>query len=241
MRNVVVTGGNRGLGEGVAKHFLNQGDHVCVTVRSQQAFESVKRWPEAQSHSDRLVVVIWNAETPEIISDAFQRELDKCDVLINNAGTDADLYLSRPMWGDHDMLLSESPLLMKALQVNMNAPRVLMGKVVRSMRGRGYGRIVNVASARATAINRVGESNSPAYRLSKAALVSMTKEAAFENQFPNVKFNALCPGWCKTRMGGPSAPEEISTGVDRIVRLCNIDENGPHGEFFVDGQPVLMA
>lgn len=241
MRHIVITGGNRGLGEGVAKHFLEQGEHVCVTVRNDMGKEMVQRWSkDIAPRSGALSIVRWDAERPEDIGSDFALHLSLCDVLVNNAGWEADLGMI-PASGDQDIFLTPTDVMMKALLVNMEAPRVLMGRVMEGMKTRGYGRIVNLASARAAQYNRTGDIHVPAYRLSKGALVLMTQEAAAEHQHPNIKFNALCPGWCKTRMGGPSAPEEVGDGVRRIVELCNLDENGPHGHFFIQGQPVRLA
>lgn len=241
MRNIIVTGGNRGLGEGVARYFLQQGDRVCVTVRNEIGREMVERWhKDLFSSVEHLSVVKWNAERPEEIGADFLHELRRCDVLVNNAGWEADLGIV-PTKADHDVLDTPTDVLLKAMMVNMNAPRVLMGVVLPGMMTRQYGRVVNVASARAAQFERTGDLNVPAYRLSKGALVLMTQEAAAEHSQKFLKFNALCPGWCKTRMGGPTAPEEVSAGVRRIVSLCNLDDNGPHGEFFVQDQSVRLA
>lgn len=245
MRNIIVTGGNRGLGEGVASHFLQVGENVCVTVRSSLGAEMVHAWHERlmQNHPSlgKLTIVHWDANHPEHIQPEFEHLLRICDVLVNNAGWEADLGIPCAPGQDHNILFQESEILMKALQINANAPRVLMGKVIEGMVSREYGRIVNVASARAKVVERVGDNNTPAYRLSKGALVLVTKEAAHEWAVPNIKINALCPGWCKTRMGGQQAPEDVSFGVQRIVEICNLPNDGPTGQFWSDGVVSPLA
>ena len=240
MRNIIVTGGNRGLGAGLVRYFLSQGDHVCATVRSQESFEELKEMSVSWlSDGGSLSVYFWNAETPWNVSGPFLKEIESCDILINNAGWGVEIEQVVPEGQkDHVVFSTSTDDMMKAFLVNCEAPRVLMSLVVPFMIKRGYGRVVNLASARASMENRVGDTNTPGYRLSKAALIAMTKEAAHEFQEKNVKFNALCPGWCKTRMGGESAPDEVEDGVRRIVSLCGSSASDPHGQFFVDGVSV---
>jgi len=241
MGNVVITGGNRGLGEGLVHHFLKNGSHVCATVRSESAKNDLLLSTEkVMKNGSSLRVVLWDAEAPHQISPDFAEELLGCEILINNAGFEAEISQPVPIGqNDHTVFSTSTSDMMKAFLVNVEAPRILMALSVPHMLRRRYGRVVNVASARADLNNRVGETNTPAYRLSKAALVSLTKEAAHEfNDVPNVKFNALCPGWCRTRMGGANAPESIEDGVERIVRLCGTSPDDPHGQFFINNAPV---
>ena len=239
MRNIVVTGGNRGLGEATASHFLQVGEDVCVTVRSSLGQEMVQAWHTRLEQSNprlgRLTVAQWDAEAPERISSELEYALEHCDVLVNNAGWEADLGIAHPDGYDHNILLEPSDIFMKAIQINSNAPRVLMGRVIEGMKNRDYGRIVNVSSGLARISPKVEGPNCPSYRLSKALLALIAKEAAFECPHPNIKINAMAPGWCKTRMGGPNAPDDVLVGAQRIVDLCNLPADGVSGTFWMDG------
>jgi NAD(P)-dependent dehydrogenase (short-subunit alcohol dehydrogenase family) len=77
----------------------------------------------------------------------------------------------------------------------------------------------------------------PAYAISKTALNSLTRAVAAEAG-PKVKVNAVCPGWVRTRMGGPNAPRSVDDGADTIVWLATLPNSGPTGGFFSNRRPI---
>ena len=128
-------------------------------------------------------------------------------------------------------------IFLRAIAINATAPRKLMSIVLPRMKERGWGRIVNVSSARACISNIVGQDSIPAYRLSKLALNGITALAGYENMNTGVLVNSLCPGWCKTDMGGPQATDTPEQGAERILSLAELSDDGPTGTFFIDGKP----
>ena len=100
----------------------------------------------------------------------------------------------------------------------------------------GGGRVVNVSSG----MGQLAEMNGgcPGYRLSKAALNALTRILADELKGTGVKANSVCPGWVKTDMGGPDAPRTPEQGVQTIVWLATLSDEGPTGGFFRDKQPI---
>lgn len=91
---------------------------------------------------------------------------------------------------------------------------------------RGYGQIVNVSSG--WGLFSDGPS---AYSISKATLNAITKVAS--RNYPScVKINAMCPGWVRTRIGGPKQAAEA------ITWLATIDDNGPDGQYFRDKERI---
>jgi NAD(P)-dependent dehydrogenase (short-subunit alcohol dehydrogenase family) len=77
---------------------------------------------------------------------------------------------------------------------------------------------------------------SSAYRVSKAALNALTRILARES--PRLHINAVCPGWVKTDMGGPSASRTVEQGARGIVWAATLGEGGPSGGFFRDGKAI---
>jgi NAD(P)-dependent dehydrogenase (short-subunit alcohol dehydrogenase family) len=75
------------------------------------------------------------------------------------------------------------------------------------------------------------------YAVTKAALNALTvcTAALVEG---DVKINAACPGWVRTRMGGDAAPRSVDEGAGGIVWLATLPADGPHGGFFRDGEAV---
>ena len=81
-------------------------------------------------------------------------------------------------------------------------------------------------------------SGTPAYSVSKAALNALTVKFAAELKTDGVLVNAVCPGWVRTDMGGPSAPRNVETGARGIIWAATLPDDGPSGGFFRDGKPL---
>jgi len=62
--------------------------------------------------------------------------------------------------------------------------------------------------------------------------------AASQGLPADVKINAMCPGWVRTRMGGESAELSVEEGADTAVWLANLSASGPTGGFFRGRKPI---
>jgi NAD(P)-dependent dehydrogenase (short-subunit alcohol dehydrogenase family) len=81
---------------------------------------------------------------------------------------------------------------------------------------------------------------SSAYRVSKAALNALTRILARElaDDPRRILVNAVCPGWVRTSMGGPSAPRSVEQGARTPVWAALLPDSGPSGGFFRDERPI---
>ena len=112
-----------------------------------------------------------------------------------------------------------------------------MRALVPRMIGRGHGRVVCVTSGAGS----FGEGGPTlgTYGVSKAALNALTRSVAGDvPRGVDVKVNAVCPGWVRTRMGGAGAPRSVEDAVEGIVWAATLPVDGPSGGLFRDCRPI---
>lgn len=219
-RTALVTGANRGIGKAAVELLAeNSHDTILLGSRDLKAGKQV-----ADNLPSNVIAVHLDLSTPETVRHCMSQILQahpNIDVLVNNAGV---LH-----YGDIESV-SESDFL-TSMQVNTLAPYALLKAVLPSMKRRGYGRIVNVSSGWGSIDD--GLTGPFAYAVSKASLNALTLSVS-QGLPRNIKINAMCPGWVRTRMGGMGATRSTAKGAETIVWLVNIDERGPSGQFFRD-------
>ena len=133
------------------------------------------------------------------------------------------------------MLSLATEKLVAAFRVNFLGAFWTCRAFVPAMIGAGYGRIVNVSSGYARSPRDF--EGPPAYSLSKAALNAFTFKLVRE--LPgHVKVNAMCPGWVRTRMGGPDARGRWSKPRIRWCAWRPFPMTGPLAANFRDRHPI---
>ncbi len=185
MRNVLVTGGTRGIGLAIVERLAAQGFRVIALARS----ESAPLRQAMAAHPDSIVFVAGDlSDTASIgaLVARLRKEVGPIYGLVNNAGLGSGGLLSMMRDADIEALL----------KVNVLAPLILTKHVVRSMMSAGTGRIVNISSIVATN----GMKGLSAYSATKAALEGMTRSLAREVGPLGITVNAVAPGFVDTAM-----------------------------------------
>ena len=187
-RVAIVTGGNRGIGRGIAIGLARAGASVAVLARDDKKNRAVL----AELHQIgrpalalRLDVTDRAALAPAMAR--VERELNGLDILVNNAGI--------AILGGG--VLTESAESWDAtVETHLNASFLLSQLAARSMVKRRSGKIINLASM----YSFFGSSLVPSYSAAKGAIVQLTKSMAIEFAPHNIQVNAIAPGWIETDM-----------------------------------------
>lgn len=187
----VVTGGNAGIGEAIAKRFADEGASVVVTGRRQQELDRVAS--VIRLNKGKVLAVAGSVTDEVHVQDVVRRALDsfgKIDVLVNNAGI-----------GEFGKRLHETDdtVWAKVLDVNLSGVFRMTRAVIRQMQKQGRGSIINISSI----ASLVGLSGLAAYTASKGGLDALTRALAVEYAKEGIRCNVVNPGLIDTPMAAP--------------------------------------
>jgi NAD(P)-dependent dehydrogenase (short-subunit alcohol dehydrogenase family) len=208
----LVTGATRGIGRAIALAYARSGCTVIITSRKDEAVSSVVTAFRADGHS--AVGIPANVGRPGEPQRLVERALAECggvDLLVNNAA-------ANPVYGP--MAETSLEAFDKIIDVNLKAPFLLGKLLLHSMRARGGGVVLNIASIGAIS----PEQGLGIYSVSKAALVSLTRVMAREWGTYNVRANAICPGFIKTEFSAVLWRNEAT--LDAVLRDSPISRIG---------------
>src|SRR3989441_9427537 len=224
MRNVIVTGGSRGLGLGIARTLIRTGYRVVTIARKET--DHLKAAIDEAEHLNpgSLRFVSFDlaaiAEIPELVR-KLRRDLGPIYGLVNNAAVGFDGALP----------LMHNSQIEQLIRLNMVSPIVLTKYVVRSMMADGGGRIVNVTSI----IGFTGYSGLSVYGATKASMIGFTRSLAREVGRKGVNVNAVAPGFLDTDMTQRLNEEEREKIARRsaLRRLPAVDDVANAVEFLL--------
>jgi 3-oxoacyl-[acyl-carrier protein] reductase len=224
MRNVLVTGGNRGLGLGIAGKLAAEGYHVIAVARREtdQLMSAIR---EAENHNPGgfhfVPFDLVKTEDIALLVKTVRKDFGPIYGLVNNAGMSFDGALALMPNSHIDQLV----------RLNTISPMVLTKYVVRSMMADGGGRIVNIASIVAS----TGYSGLSVYGATKASLIGFTRSLAREVGRMGVNVNAVAPGFIDTDMtqGLTGEQKQKITRRSALRRLAEIDDVANAVEFLL--------
>ena len=204
-RVALVTGTTRGIGQAIAVGLAERGATVVLGDRGD-ASETIALIADAGHKAVPVTLDISDQSSIEAAAKRVAEELGHVDILVNNAGT-----FEAATWDDLDFDLWQ-----RVMNIDLNGP-MLMCKAFRPlMRGRGWGRVINIASATVAIASPV----SIAYRTSKMGVIGFTRALSATLGDEGITINAVLPSLTRTAMteGLPQAIVDASLGRQVIHR-----------------------
>lgn len=192
-QRALVTGAAQGIGKAVARRLAGEGASLVLFDRNRETLEATV----AEMGGDRVVGEAVDVSDPDLVAETIRRlevEGGSFDILVNNAGIIRDGWIDELEVEDWNAVIA----------VNLSGAFHCCRAVVPSMKDRGFGRIVNIASR--SWLGNPGQAN---YSASKAGLVGLTRTLALELVKFGINVNAVAPGLIDTPM---------SQGLDESVR-----------------------
>lgn len=186
-RTALITGGNRGLGEAIAVALAASGASVALLARDTTLLQKVKAAiVESGGRAEYFVADVTNEQDVATAAEAVKQKLGPVDIVINNAGTNIRKNLV-------DFSLAE---FRSVIDSSLISTFLVSRACLPHMRGRGYGRILNMASI----MSHVSLPMRTAYSSAKSALLGFTRALALEVAAEGITVNAICPGPFDTDM-----------------------------------------
>lgn len=200
----IVTGGNGGIGFGIAEGLAQAGAKIVIVGRNaEKSADAAKKLSESTKAEVLVVTADVGVENDVArAADEAVARFGRIDILFNNAGTN----IRKPA---HEMSLAEWNTVM---EVNLTSAFLMSKAAYPAMKQAGGGKIVNIGSM--TSI--FGAGFAPAYATSKGGIVQLTKSLALSWAADNIQVNAILPGWFVTDLTN-KARNEVPGLYERVL------------------------
>lgn len=213
-----ITGASRGIGKLSAKFLASKGCNLILHSRDKSHTEALAK--ELAESGVQVQCVSCELSNPEEVLKMLE-EIDSfgvnVEIVLNNAGLQIAYrsdYYTTP-YSDYET----------SFKINTIAPMLICYHFIPKMIQNGFGRVVNTTSGIALEPEQAG------YSASKAALDKVTIDLGSKLEGTDVCINLADPGWCRTDLGGPNAPNAPESAIPGILVGAFIDDK-KSGRFF---------
>jgi 2-deoxy-D-gluconate 3-dehydrogenase len=224
-RVAIVTGGNGGIGLGMARGLAKAGARVVVAARNEEkSAAAVRELKTLGSDALALAVDVTDEAAVQAMAATAAQRCGRIDILVNNAG----INIRKPA---HEMALAEWK---EVIDTNLTSAFVCSRAAYAHMKRSGGGKIINIGSM----LSIFGASFAPAYGASKGGLVQLSKSLAVAWAPDNIQVNAVLPGWIDTDLTR-KARQQLQGLNERVLARTPAARWGAAGDF--EGIAVFLA
>ena len=203
-RWALITGASRGIGYLAAQYLAEKGCSLVLHGRTEKHLKPVlKKVKELGAMAYTAPCELSDPEDVEKMLKKVDSLNVPVDILLNNAGVQV-AYRTDPCMtpaGDYA----------QSFQINTTAPMMITYHFLPKMKARGFGRIVNTTSGISHEPEQAG------YSASKAALDKVTMDLADTVNGTDIIISLTDPGWCRTDLGGPNAPNSPESALPGVI------------------------
>ena len=209
-KNALITGGNRGIGKGIAIAMAQCGANIAIMARDEETAK--KTLAELAQYGGEHRFYKGSVEKPDearAVVEAVMKDYGKIDVLVNNSGI---FRWFNVLEMDPDDLRDWY----EVIDVNLNGVFIMSMLVGQKMKATGGGSIINISSNAAHIVNI--PQNTSSYSSAKAAVNHLTRCLAVEFAPHKIRVNAICPGFVEAE--NPPEDEEMKKIVEFWISRC---------------------
>ena len=227
-KTAIITGGSKGIGQGIAELYAEEGANVVITARGQSSID--EEVEKIRNAGGSAIGVVADQRNEKDVDKVFQAALDAfgdIDIVVINAGVGENLKIEA----------TPTELFDEIYEVNLRGPFAYARAAVRHFLPKNDGSIVMISST-----NGIRPLCGVSYTTSKAALNGMAKQIAMNLVGTGVRINTICPGYTITPLSGKQ--ERTNGGAippaGTDFNPMNLDDrmNPPED---VSTRPILLA
>jgi len=212
-KKAAVSGSGRGIGRAIALELARAGADVAVFSRTEEEFRSTAA--EIEGMGRKAFALRVDMTEPGEVNSMVERilgEFGRLDIMVNNAGTSPSYdYMENVITEDYTAIID----------TNIRGTFLCNQRVIPVMKEQGGGCIINVASL--SGLKALFKCS--AYSASKGAIIALTRTMAVELARFNIRVNALCPGYMRTRMmEGLLADERSRQRIELSIPMRRVGE-----------------
>ena len=213
MKQVLITGANRGVGLELTRQLLASGDRVIATCRQPAQAKTLQQWED--QFGEQLLVLALDVTDDASVQAArmgIESVVDRLDMLVNNAGI---------LIKSETLSTFDATIMQRTLDVNVVGVMRVTTQFVDLLRRGREPKLINISSQLGSLQKMRPGWGQYSYNSSKAALNMVTRMLAFDLQEEGIAVRAVHPGWVQTDMGGAHAAVTAQDSAAGILRLAD--------------------